>query len=97
MTNKEFKRFVSGFRKAQDKLILDKDILSTVSFIRFYAFTPILNRTYLLWFLPVFIIGTYNFVEKRNKFIYYVVLIGFYGFYYWYLLQWKDGFHIWRP
>ena len=38
----------------------DKYALSALSFGVFYLFTPVLNRTYLLWFLPVFILGLFN-------------------------------------
>lgn len=76
--------------------IKDTYILSTISFLNFYLFTPVLNRTYLIWFLPVFILGAFN-ISKKRKYIYYAVLISYYVFYSWYLLQWEDGFHVWHP
>lgn len=74
-------------------------ILSSASFGLFYMFTPVLNRTYLLWFLPIFIVASFNlFFKKIDKpILYYIVLISYWIFYYWYLVQWKDGFHIWHP
>jgi len=78
--------------------IKDKYILSLVILLNFYLFTPVLNRTYTMWFLPVFILGTYNLFSKtKYKYLYFVALIGYFVFYYWYLIQWKDGFHIWKP
>lgn len=71
--------------------------LSTVSFLCFYLFTPVLNRTYLMWFIPVLIFGLFNSFYSKYKFVYYFVLFTYYFFYYWYLSQWKDGFHIWHP
>lgn len=92
------------------KWVKDKYALSTLSFLVFYLFTPVLNRTYLLWFLPVFLIGTFNVTYgytsdigknffskigfKHSKYLYYVIVIAYWAFYYWYLAQWKDGFHI---
>lgn len=75
----------------------NKYVLGTLSFLGFYLFTPVLNRTYLVWFLPVFILGAFEFLHKRWKPTYYLVLIFFWGFYYWYLIQWKDGYHIRHP
>lgn len=80
------------------KLLLDKYVLSTISFIAFYLFTPVLNRTYLIWFLPVFILGTFKVSEITNKkWLFYTLNILYWLFAYWYLMQWNDGFDIWRP
>ena len=76
------------------KWIVNKYVLSLISFLTFYLFTPVLNRTYLIWFIPILIIGMYNL----RKFKLYIFGLGFFWtFYYLYLLPWKDGFHIWRP
>lgn len=88
------------------KIIKDKYTLSVIPFLTFYLFTPVLNRTYLIWFLPVFIIGTFNLAYDKqlitktkgwSRFGFYAIIILYYVFYMWYLAQWKDGFHIWRP
>ncbi|MFC1700151.1 hypothetical protein ACFLZ4_00725 [Patescibacteria group bacterium] len=75
--------------------VKDKYVLATAAFLNFYLFTPVFNRTYVLWFLPVFIIGAYKFFKK--KMYVYLTFVVFYSFMSWYLLQWEDGFHIWRP
>lgn len=75
--------------------VRDKYVLSTVAFINFYLFTPVFNRTYILWFLPVFIIGMYKIFKKRIYF--FLAFIVFYTFMSWYLVQWEEGFHVWRP
>jgi len=75
----------------------DPYVLSTISFILFYLFTPVLNRTYLLWFMPVMIIGLSNILKDKKPIYYIASLTGFYTFYHWYLSIWKDGFHIWHP
>lgn len=77
--------------------IKDKYVLSLIPFLTFYLFTPVFNRTYFMWFIPVFIIATYNIFEKRRIIFYYLTLSIYFIFAYWYLLQWKDGFHIWHP
>jgi hypothetical protein len=77
--------------------IKDKYILALIPFLTFYLFTPVFNRTYFIWFVPVFIIAVYNLFEKRKIIFYYLTLFAYFIFAYWYLLQWKDGFHIWHP
>ncbi|OGC46450.1 hypothetical protein A2V49_02870 [candidate division WWE3 bacterium RBG_19FT_COMBO_34_6] len=84
---------VSTVLVLKNKLI-NKYIIASLIFILFYLFTPVLNRTYLLWALPVFVLGADN-LSKRYP--YYLPLTVFWFFYYWYLIPWKDGFHIWRP
>lgn len=80
------------------KWLRDKFTLSVLPFLTFYLFTPVLNRTHLIWFLPLFIVGLFNFFYvKKYRWVFYVLLCSYWVFYYWYLLQWKDGFHIWRP
>lgn len=90
--------------------VKDKFVLSIIPFLVFYLFTPVLNRTYLLWFLPVFIVGLFNVAHgytspegknffakigfRHSKYLYYIILVVYWLFYYWYLAQWKDGFHI---
>ncbi|MFZ5425140.1 MAG: glycosyltransferase 87 family protein [Patescibacteria group bacterium] len=88
------------------KLSRNKYFLSLLSFASFYVFTPVLNRTYMLWFIPILLLGLYHvFFEaqlfqkyaKHKQVMFYMVLLTFWGFYYWYLAQWNEGFHIWHP
>ena len=85
------------------EMLQDEYILVTITFFCFYLFTPVLNKTYLLWFLPVFLLGMYSFANilqtSKNKALMTFLLISgsFWFFYYSYLIPWRDGFHIWRP
>jgi len=80
------------------KWIRDKYALSIIPLALFYVFTPVLNRTYLIWLIPILVVGLYNLVSGKKYMWFYYAVLGFYwGFYYWYLVPWKDGFHIWRP
>jgi hypothetical protein len=74
------------------KGVRDNYILATLSFAFFYLFTPVLNRTYFLWFFPVLLVGVFNLSQKRGKYLYYLIVCSFYAFYYWYLAQWETGF-----
>ncbi|NMB69919.1 hypothetical protein GYA27_01845 [candidate division WWE3 bacterium] len=76
------------------KRIKNPYILATAALVSFYAFSPVLNRTYLLWFIPFFLISLASF--KKHVFFYTIAIL-FYAFYSWYLWQWIDGFHITRP
>jgi hypothetical protein len=77
--------------------ITDKYKLAVFPFLSFYILTPVLNRTYIVWAIPFFLTGSYMFFEKKHKWAFYVVNIAYCTFTYWYLKQWKDGFHIWHP
>ncbi len=79
------------------KKVKDKFILALIPFLTFYLFTPVFNRTYFLWFLPIFLVAVYKIFEKKYRWAFYLTLILFFSFAGWYLLQWKDGFHIWHP
>ncbi|GEM_PF-3769271 len=66
--------------------------MATISMFFFYLLTPVLLRTYLIWFMPVYAIGMYRFlVQFKNKFkkwvvpLYFVSIILFWGFYAFYL------------
>jgi len=83
------------------KKIQDKYILSMISFIIFYLFTPVLTRTYMLWFIPIYTIGMFNVFERKkegfagkNKIYFFLSLIAFYVFYAWYLSLWSKGLRI---
>jgi hypothetical protein len=86
---------VAGYYLAKIK---DKYILATLSFLNFYFFTPVLNRTYLIWFLPLFILGAFNLSTlAKRRWLYYLIVGVYWVFCYWYLTQWRDGFNIWHP
>lgn len=72
----------------------DKFKLSVFPFLSFYLLTPVLNRTYLVWGIPLFLVGTYKLFERKPKSLFYILNIGYWIFAYWYLAQWTDGFHI---
>jgi len=73
--------------------VKDKFILTIIPLLTFYLFTPVLNRTYLLWAIPLFIFSSISIAQNKNKNLYYVLIIFYYGFYLWYLAQWDKGFH----
>ena len=78
--------------------IRDVFVLAALAGVNFLLFTPVLNRTYLLWFLPIFIICAHEISKHYKKmYLYYFPLLVYWGFCYWYLNQWKDGFHVWHP
>jgi len=70
-----------------------KDIYtaSIIPFFIFYLLTPVLNRTYLIWWIPVLLIGFYNAFYKKIPVLFYVVSILLWGFLYWYLGIWDEG------
>ena len=79
------------------RLVKDKFKLAVFPFILFYTLTPVLNRTYVTWGIPFFLAGSFAFFEKKNKWAFYVINCAYWLFIYWYIAQWKDGFHIWHP
>lgn len=81
------------------KKVTDKYVLATISMLFLYLFTPVLMRTYLIWLMPVYAIGSYRFLNqfkgKLKKwfgpaFVSSIVL--FWGLYAYYLLIWDKGF-----
>jgi hypothetical protein len=70
----------------------EKYTLTTLSFVIFYLFTPVLNRTYLLWIIPFLILSAAFQFKDRPRF-YYLSVTAFYLFYLWYLSIWSYGFH----
>ncbi|MBD3366358.1 DUF2029 domain-containing protein [candidate division WWE3 bacterium] len=114
--------------------IKNKFSIASLPFLSFYLLTPVLNRTYLLWGFPIFLIGVlrdstlksedspFKGVSKLllrqlidnptkedfdvlspprtvpfNNWKFYLVTVLYWISCYWYLAQWKDGFHIWHP
>lgn len=73
------------------KKMLSVQIITSLSFLLYYLFTPVLGRTHLMWGIPFFILGSFE-VAKRKRWLYYVLLLSFYMFYVWYLEQWFRGF-----
>jgi hypothetical protein len=41
----------------------NKYSVAVLPFLSFYLLTPVLNRTYLLWGIPVFLLGSYEFFK----------------------------------
>jgi len=79
------------------KFFKDKYVLSAIPFITFYILTPVLNKTYIIWGIPFFLMSAYTLFSKKYRFMFYLLNIGYWVFEYWYLAQWRDGFHIWHP
>lgn len=71
--------------------VSDKYILSVISFALFYLFTPVLTRTYMLWFIPIYVLGMYEVLKNKSRYWYYFSLALFYGFYALYLVIWTKG------
>jgi len=71
--------------------------ISAIIMTAFYIFTPVLNRTYLIWFIPSLCIASFDLFRHRKVVFGYLTVAAFWLFYYFYLLPWKDGFHIWHP
>jgi len=86
-----------GFLLYYFRKLRDKYILSLIPFLGFYLFTPVFNRTYFLWFIPIFLMATSKMFEYKHRWLFYVSQIAFFIFAGWYLLQWHDGFHVWHP
>ncbi|MFH1899301.1 MAG: hypothetical protein ABIJ82_02420 [Patescibacteria group bacterium] len=78
--------------------IKNKYTLASLSALNFLIFTPVLNRTYLTWFVPIFLLATFEISQKYKKqILYYLPNILYWIFCFWYLKQWEDGFHVWHP
>jgi len=77
--------------------VRDKYILSLIPFLSFYLFTPVFNRTYVMWFIPVFVLSMHKIFSGKYRFMYFLSLALYFCFFGWYLVQWRDGFHIWHP
>lgn len=73
--------------------VKDKFVLTIIPLLSFYLFTPVLNRTYLLWAMPIFIFFSISISKSKNKYLYYFLIIFYYLFYLWYLASWDKGFH----
>lgn len=74
--------------------VSDKYVLSVISFALFYLLTPVLTRTYMLWFIPIYVIGMREVFKNKHKVWYYLSLIAFYAFYSWYLFIWTAGLRV---
>lgn len=71
-------------------------ISSMYSFVAYYFFTPVLNRTHILWGLPFILIGLYDYMELRKfpKIVYYLAVVGLWFVLGVYLYVWNKGFHV---
>ena len=76
------------------KKVEDKYLLSSLSFFCFYILTPVLNRTHLMWVMPIYIIAVFNRYFGKSPFKFYVLASAYYLFYLLYLMQWSDGFDV---
>ena len=76
------------------KKVLNRYVLSVISFSLFYLFTPVLARTYMLWFIPIYVIGMYEVFKNKKRVWYYSSLLDFYAFYATYLFFWSNGIRI---
>jgi len=79
------------------KWVKDKYILALIPFLTFYIFTPVFNRTYFMWFIPIYTTACYQIFKNKYRALFYISQLIFFAFAGWYLLQWEDGFHIWHP
>lgn len=78
--------------------IKNKYVLASFSALNFLIFTPVLNRTYVTWFVPIFLLAAFEISQKYKKeILYYLPNILYWAFCFWYLKQWEDGFHVWHP
>jgi hypothetical protein len=78
--------------------IKNKYVLAAFSAFNFLLFAPVLNRTYLTWFVPVFLLAAFETSRKYDKkFLYYLPNILYWVFCFWYLKQWADGFDVRHP
>lgn len=78
--------------------IKNKYALASLAAMNFLVFTPVLNRTYVTWFVPIFLIAAFEISQKyRKQILFYLPNILYWIFCFWYLQQWEDGFHVWHP
>jgi len=77
-------------------IFVSKYKYSLVPFLIFYMFTPVFNKTYLLWALPIVILGSYALVNEMKKpmWLFYILVGIFYLFYLYYLSIWGYGLHV---
>ena len=79
------------------KVVKNRYVLALIPFLTFYLFTPVFNRTYFIWFIPIYVTACYKLFEQKYKILFYASQLAFFAFAGWHLTQWKDGFHIWHP
>jgi len=78
--------YASFVRKSWSGFVLSLPII-----VSYLVFTPVFNRTHIIWFIPVFIIGIYEFVNQRQTYFY--LLLGcFYLLSSIYLYLWIKGY-----
>ncbi|MFC1624961.1 hypothetical protein ACFL15_01140, partial [Patescibacteria group bacterium] len=76
------------------KKVKDVYILSMISFLIFFIFTPVLNRTYLIWFIPFLILGLERVFKNKCRAAFLASIVLFYVFYAWYLSLWVRGVRV---
>ncbi|MCA9750273.1 MAG: hypothetical protein KC414_14280, partial [Romboutsia sp.] len=60
-------------RKQQNILVL-----SAISFFIYMLFTPVLNRTHIIWFIPFFILGLYELLKDKKQIVFIGTLVTIY-------------------
>lgn len=71
--------------------------LTLLPILSYYLLTPVLNRTHVLWFLPILLIGFYEFCTKNyknNLKLFYLSTAVIFLLLCVYLKIWESGFHI---
>ncbi len=71
--------------------IRDKYILTAVCFALYFLFTPVFNRTHIIWGLPFFMLGTYEYLHVNKKYYIYPMLVSFYIVLSFYTFYWYKG------
>lgn len=60
----------------------------------FYIFTPVFNKTYPIWFMPIIFIGLYELFKDKRYYITHALMCAYWILYYWYIFQWGYGYHV---
>jgi len=60
-------------------------------FLSFYFFTPVLNKTYLVWAIPILFISLSGAMFKKRPVLVYVLILAYLTFYSYYLIFWTSG------
>lgn len=80
------------FLKNRNESIYKQSLLPVATY---FLLTPVLNRTHLLWFLPVALMGLYETFSSK-KVYFYSTTVAIYIIMTLYLSQWNKGIHIYE-
>lgn len=72
--------------------VTNKYILTAVCFGLYFLFTPVFNRTHIIWGLPFFMLGTYESLHVDKRYYIYPLLTMFYIVLSGYTFFWYKGF-----